>query len=199
MIKSELRKTYLEKRATLTPDERAAASEKIGERFFDSFDLAGVRKLHCYLSIDKFGEVDTSLIYTRIWSELPTVQIVCPRVDRQADELQQIEIGPDTQYTESNWGIREPAAGRIVSPEEIDLVVVPLLCFDVNGYRVGYGKGFYDKFLSRCRPDCLKVGLSFFPAVVQIDDIHDHDVPLDLCITPSELIAFCSKKMALDD
>lgn len=190
MNKSELRRTYLEKRSAFTPDEREAASRAIADRFFDSFDLAGVRKLHCYLSIDKFNEVDTSLIYARIWREMPTVQLVCPRVDRQADELRHVEIGPDTQYTESKWGIREPADGRVVGPEEIDLVLVPLLCLDGDGYRVGYGKGFYDKFLSRCRPDCVTVGLSFFSPVKQIDDIHDHDVPLDFCISPTELITF---------
>jgi 5-formyltetrahydrofolate cyclo-ligase len=190
MNKSELRRTYLEKRAALTSDERAGASKEIARRFFDAFDLVDVGKLHCYLSIDEFGEVDTSPIYTRIWTEMPTVQIVCPRVDRQADDLLHIEIGPDTQYTVSKWGIREPADGRMVGPEEIDLVLVPLLCLDGDGYRVGYGKGFYDRFLSRCRPDCVTVGLSYFPHIARIEDIREYDVPLDMCITPTELITF---------
>ena len=73
---------------------------------------------------------------------------------------------------------------------EIDLVLVPLLAFDKNGYRVGYGKGYYDKFLSNCRPDVIKIGLSFFDAVDEIEDIDDYDLPLNFCVTPQRLYDF---------
>ena len=69
-------------------------------------------------------------------------------------------------------------------------MIVPLLCFDARGHRVGYGKGYYDRFLQKCRPDCIKAGLSFFPPVKKIDDIHVADVQLDLVVTPNETFYF---------
>ena len=69
------------------------------------------------------------------------------------------------------------------------LVLVPGVCFDQTGHRVGYGKGFYDRFLKTCRPGCLKVGLSYFEPVDPIDDVHDGDVRLDFIVTPELTIA----------
>jgi 5-formyltetrahydrofolate cyclo-ligase len=59
--------------------------------------------------------------------------------------------------------------------------------FDRRGFRVGYGKGFYDKFLSECRADCLKIGLSYFEPIDEISDAQNFDVRLDCCITPKEI------------
>ena len=73
---------------------------------------------------------------------------------------------------------------ELIDEKEIDLVLVPLLCFDKKGFRVGYGKGFYDRFLSKCRSDVLKIGLSYFKPVEKIEDVRDFDVALDYCITP---------------
>ena len=66
-----------------------------------------------------------------------------------------------------------------MAPSEIDVVLVPLLCSDGQGYRVGYGKGFYDRFLVKCRPDCRKIGLSYFPPVDRIEDVTESDVKMD--------------------
>jgi 5-formyltetrahydrofolate cyclo-ligase len=73
---------------------------------------------------------------------------------------------------------------------ELDMIFVPLLAFDTRGYRVGYGKGFYDKYLAGCSNDCIKVGFSYFGPVSSIDDHHEFDVPLDLCITPQNIYVF---------
>lgn len=70
------------------------------------------------------------------------------------------------------------------------MVLVPLLCIDREGYRVGYGKGFYDKFLARCRPDCKTVGLNYFPPVERIDDVAEHDIRLDHAVNPDEVYSF---------
>jgi len=83
-----------------------------------------------------------------------------------------------------------------VNDAEIDMVLVPLLCFDRQGHRVGYNKGFYDKFLKRCRPDCLKIGLGYFPPEAAIDDISSFDVKLDHCITPESIFDFGTHKDA---
>ncbi len=91
---------------------------------------------------------------------------------------------------ENSWGISEPSSGARIKPEEIDMVVVPLLCFDVSGHRTGYGKGFYDRFLAACRSDCVKIGVSHFGPVDRIDDIREHDVRLDACVTPGHTYTF---------
>ena len=190
MTKSELRKLYLEKRRDLSPVEHAGFSSKIGELLFSNFDLSPIATVHCFISSKHTGEVETSGIFERYWREFPQIKTVAPRVNEQTGEIDALPFGPDTRLVENKWKISEPADGNAVEPNEIDLVLVPLLCFDMRGYRVGYGKGFYDKFLAKCRPDCLKIGLSFFPPVERINDIHDGDVPLDFCVTANGLILF---------
>ena len=75
----------------------------------------------------------------------------------------------------------------------IDVVFVPLLAFDTNGNRVGYGKGFYDKFLSQCQPETIKIGLSFFEAEEEIADVYQDDIRLDYCVTPNKIYDFSKK------
>jgi len=190
MTKAELRKTFLDRRGSLSVAERVARSRLIADRFFEKFDLSSVKNFHCFISIEKFNEVDTSPILQKIWDEYPAIRTFAPRLERDAGELRSHVYRPETKLVENVWGIREPASEESVDSSEIDLVIVPLLCFDERGYRVGYGKGFYDKFLAKCRPDCLKVGLSFFPPVGRIGDIDEYDIPLDQCVTPETVYDF---------
>jgi 5-formyltetrahydrofolate cyclo-ligase len=131
------------------------------------------------------------MIYFRLWRDHPEIKVFAPRVDAATGELKSVGFDADTEFTESSWGIREPV-GDPADPDGLDLVIVPLLCFDLSGHRVGYGKGYYDRFLAKCRPDCLKIGLSLFPPIDEIEDLHDGDVPVDLCITPDEVFRFSS-------
>ncbi|MDQ3180555.1 MAG: 5-formyltetrahydrofolate cyclo-ligase, partial [Acidobacteriota bacterium] len=84
-------------------------------------------------------------------------------------------------------------ANELIETEKIDIVLVPLLCFDRKGFRVGYGKGFYDRFLKNCRTDCLKIGLSYFAPIKEISDVQDFDVRLDFSITPEEIFTTKTK------
>ncbi len=164
-------------------------SASISEHFFREVDPLTVTSVHTFIRIKKLNEVDTSNIYYKLWSSHPWVRTFAPRTDRLTGRLDNVEFYPTTELVENEWGIREPI-GEDTDPELMDVVVVPLLCFDESGHRVGYGKGFYDEFLSRCRPDCIKVGVNFFPPVERIDDLHDGDIPLDLCITPERAYRF---------
>jgi 5-formyltetrahydrofolate cyclo-ligase len=101
-----------------------------------------------------------------------------------------MEMFFSNQFATSKWGIPEPLKGRIVEPAELDVVLIPLLAFDLNGHRVGYGKGFYDRYLASCRPDCLKIGISFFEATAPIDDVEAHDIALDIAICPTQVYDF---------
>ena len=90
----------------------------------------------------------------------------------------------------NSWGIMEPIEGENIKPTEIDMVIVPLLAFDKKGNRLGYGGGFYDRFLSQCRPDVMKIGLSFFSPEEEDLPNEDTDIPLNFCVTPSKIYEF---------
>ena len=190
MTKSELRKLYLEKRRSLLPEEVRMRSEEIASRFFETFDLTAVRHLDLFIPIAKFNEIDTSLIYKRIWREFPQIITTAPSVDYKRGHLDHLAFAADTAFVESKWGITEPDTHVRVDEIVINMVLVPLLCFDREGHRVGYGKGFYDKFLARCLPDCKTVGLNYFPPVERIDDVAEHDIRLDHAVTPVEVFSF---------
>lgn len=188
MTKAELRKVYLEKQKSLAPDERNGKSRSIADFFFQNFDLSEVKNLHCFLPIEKFNEIDTPLIFERLWREFTHIATLVPRVDFQAGEITNLKFMPENDLVSNRWGIHEPVHNEQVAAVEIDLVLVPLLAFDRRGYRVGYGKGYYDKFLKACRADCRKIGLSYFTPVAKIADVQDYDVPLDFCVTPEGVV-----------
>ena len=190
MKKAELRKIYLTKQKNLSPTERIEKSRAVAERFFQFFDLSGVNYLHCFVPIEKFNEIETSFIFSKIWREYPHIETVAPRVNFQNGEIENLKFSAETKLVLNNWQISEPAHDETVETEKIDLVLVPLLCCDQKGGRVGYGKGFYDKFLIRCRSKCLKVGLSYFEPIELISDTNEFDVKLDCCITPENIYKF---------
>ena len=190
MTKSELRKIYLEKQKTLSEVERRKRSSQIADGFFESFDLIDICFLHVFLPIEKNREVETAFIYKRLWQNFPKITTVASRVDFQTMTLENLRFGADTKLVRSRWHILEPTEGELIEIEKIDAVLVPLLCFDKSGFRVGYGKGFYDKFLSECRKDCLKIGLSYFAPVEKISDAQIFDVKLDFCVTPETVVNF---------
>lgn len=187
MTKAELRKLFLQRRRDLSPADLSLQSEQMVSSLFREVDPSRIAVLHCFISMSQMGEVDTRQVFERLWNGSPGVRTCAPRVNRERDSIESIAVGRDTPLLENTWGIREPVGDELVPPAEHDVVVVPLLCFDARGYRVGYGKGYYDRFLAECRSDCLKIGLSFFPAVESIDDIHAGDVPLDICLTPDSV------------
>ena len=189
MTKKELRKYHLEKRKQLAQEECAAFNLKLYNLFFASIDLSFVRVLHIYLPIGKNNEPDTWIIIDRIRREFPHIRLSIPRVAANG-ELENVFFEGMHQLEKSSLSIPEPRTGVPTPDEKIDMVIVPLLAFDEQGFRVGYGKGFYDRFLKRTRPECKKVGLSYFVAEKRIDDVDAHDVPLDQCVTPEGVMQF---------
>jgi 5-formyltetrahydrofolate cyclo-ligase len=143
--------------------------------------------LHTFIPIQRFREVDTSKIYQKLWLAHPGITTAAPRMGRSAEYIESVLFNKDTEWAENRWGIREPAGGDLVETRSIDLVIVPLLCFDEGGNRVGYGKGIYDRFLAECRPDCLRVGVSYFPPVEAIDDLNETDVSIEICLMPNSV------------
>lgn len=188
MTKSELRKLHLQKRLSLNEAECLHFSRQICDQFFTHVDLDYVNIMHAYLPIEKNKEPNTWLILDRIKKEFPKIRISLPRV--RNNNLENFFFEGPYQLEKNNWGIPEPKQGVPTPSDKIDLVIVPLIAFDRRGNRVGYGKGFYDKFLKECRLDCMKVGLSFFEPVEKISDVEEYDIALTHCITPNKLYQF---------
>lgn len=184
MTKAELRKIYLARKKDLPADIRIDNSKRIAARLFERFDLTQVNYLHCFISIERFNEIDTKPIFEKLWQDFPKIQTVVPRVDAETNEITNLKFGRDTQLSRNSWGIEEPSHHEYVDADRIDIVLVPGLCFDRQGHRVGYGKGFYDRFLKRCRPDCVTIGLSYFEPIEKIDDVHEGDVAVAFVVTP---------------
>lgn len=187
MTKSELRKIYLERQRSLSDIERTEKSRQLAAQFFEYFDLTNVENLHIYLSLSINKEIETSFIYKRLWRDFPAIAVITSRVNFQTMTLEHLKFDSVTRLIKNKWHILEPTASEFVAIEKLDVVLVPLLCFDERGFRIGYGKGFYDKFLSECRADCLKIGLSFFPPIEEIKDAQSFDVPLNFCVTPESV------------
>lgn len=190
MTKQELRKIYLQKRLTLSRESYLHANQQLVQRFFQDVDFSHINVIHIFLSITKNNEPETWPIITKIKSDYPAVRVSLPRVNISTNQLENFYFENKDQLKTNAWGIPEPQYGAPTLVADIDLVLVPLLCFDLAGNRVGYGKGFYDKFLRHCKSSCRKVGLSLFEPTEKIDDITDTDIPLDICITPEKTWQF---------
>lgn len=188
MTKKELRKIYLRKRMELTDAEYRQLNQRICDQLFAAVKLSGIQVVHTFLPIQKNREVDTWLIIDRIKRECPHVKISIPRINNQTSELEHYYFDDASQLETNTWEIPEPVRGVPTQIEKIDAVLVPLLAFDKQGHRLGYGRGFYDKFLSAVRRDCLKIGLSFFEMVEKIEGIDETDIPMDLIITPNSVV-----------
>jgi 5-formyltetrahydrofolate cyclo-ligase len=90
----------------------------------------------------------------------------------------------------NKYQIYEPINSQKIDPYVLEVCFTPLLAFDLLGHRVGYGKGFYDRFFTTCKKDLIKIGLSFFDPIEKIENTHKEDVPLDICVSPSKNYVF---------
>jgi len=190
MTKSALRKIFLNKRQTLSAQEYQHLNEQLSETFVQRIDLSGVNLLHTFLPLTHNNEPDTWQIISHIRHYLPHIQIAVPRISVDGQELEAVGLELNARLQPNRWGIPEPVGGLLIDPLKIDVVVVPLLAFDREGNRVGYGKGFYDKFLPKCRPDCSRIGISFYEPVDRITDTDAYDQKLTGAVTPQKLFVF---------
>lgn len=188
MTKKELRKIYLKRRTDLTETEYEQLNQQLCDRFFGAVNLASITVLHTFLPIKRTREVNTWLIIDRVKSDFPHIKISVPKINNQTSELEHYFLESPDQLKNNTWEIPEPAYGIPTPTDKIDAVLVPLLAFDSVGHRLGYGRGFYDRFLASCRPDCVKVGLSFFEGEEKIEGISEKDVPLNVIVTPKSVL-----------
>lgn len=183
MTKSEYRKIYTEKRKQLSDSTIQLESERILTRLTDTIDLRN-KTVSLFLPIQSKQEINTYPLLDL--KNEQNIRFALPVADFDTNNMQHYLYESMDQLSISEYGIPEPVYGTQIETTEIDLVIIPLLCFDKKGYRVGYGKGFYDRFLSSCRSGCQFIGLSLFEPVETISDVTKYDIQLHLSITPQQ-------------
>lgn len=187
MIKSELRKKYKTQREQLDFSQAEERSLAIANRLLE-LNIWHKRYFHLFLSIAEQKEIDTEFILQILAGK--DKDVILSKADFDTRHMTHFLLTDSTIIRKNNYNIPEPVDGIEVPVSKIDVVFVPLLAFDKTGHRVGYGKGFYDRFLLQCRADVIKVGLSFFEAEDLISDTNPEDIRLDFCVTPARIYKF---------
>lgn len=185
--KKELRLHYKNLRKQLSENDIEEKSLAIANNLI-SLPIWDKTYYHVFLPIEEQKEVNTEYILHLLSGK--DKEIVVSKSDFETRGMSHFLLTDNTKIKKNEYNIPEPVNGLPVPTETIDVVFVPLLAFDVFGNRVGYGKGFYDKFLSECKLKTIKIGLSFFESENQIEDVFESDIKLDYCVTPNKVYTF---------
>ena len=189
MLKAEARKLYREKRKALSAVERNKLDDLLLIQL-QTIQLPFITFLLSYWPMEHNHEPNTHLFTDYLEFQNPEMIICYPKSNFNNETMQSVQTNDDTRFRKNQYDLYEPEDGVVVNPAGVDMIFVPLLSFDKKGFRVGYGKGFYDRYLSQCRDECLKIGFSYFEPLDAIDDTSDFDVPLNLCVTPTTVYVF---------
>ena len=187
MTKKELRLKYKAMRSALSENDISEITMAIANKII-SLPIWDKNYFHVFIPIVELNEIDTELILHVLSGK--DKEIIVSATDFETRKMTHYLMTDNTKFKKNKFNISEPVDGLEVPSAKIDVVFVPLLAFDVSGNRVGYGKGFYDIFLSECRADTIKIGLSFFDAVDSVDGVFESDVRLDYCVTPDRVYRF---------
>jgi 5-formyltetrahydrofolate cyclo-ligase len=187
MTKQELRKKYKELRQAMPlgaiQDESLAIANMLLR-----LDIWQNTYFHIFLTMENQKEVHTDVVLNILAGK--DKEVIVSRSDFESCSMVHYLLTDNTKLVLSNYGIPEPVDGIEVPSARMDVVFVPLLAFDEKGHRVGYGKGFYDRFLSECKPDVIKIGVSFFEAEPNDIPHNPTDIALDYCVTPKKVYSF---------
>ena len=184
MRKQELRSYYKQLRMQLSDEAHRKLNLEVLANLHRHFDFSG-KLVHVFLPIQKFKEVNTWPLV-----EGKRLQAVVPRADFETNTMESVFYTNELTIVENKWNIWEPVGGMVIPPQDIDMVLAPLLCADLYGNRIGYGKGFYDRFLSTCRPNIQVIGLSLYEPVDCIEDASEEDIRLTHLVTPNHIYHF---------
>lgn len=181
--KAQLRAEYKQKRLALDVDSRTVLSAKL-LRHFEKW-CAG-RAINCvmsYLPFERWAEIEMSPFEQLLKQKNPNLVLCFPKID--ATQLLAVMPKDNSFHSDNPFGVNEPQHYEIIAPASIDLIFMPLLIMDKMGNRLGYGKGYYDRFLATKAPQAFALGFSFFEPVDCIADSYEGDKKLNACITPS--------------
>lgn len=181
--KEELRQQLLEQRKAIPEPEFYGASATIIEKLKDQREYQQAQTIHCYVSMNKRREVETkALIQEMLYKGR---EVIVPVTSIDEGILTHIRLQNYDDLEENKWGVLEPIRGTEVSPKQLDIVIVPMVGGDRRGNRLGYGKGFYDRFLNEVQ--CTTIGLIFDCNIVSEIPTQEFDIPLDKIITEKNI------------
>ncbi len=180
MQKKASRTKYKTLREALTTEEIEEKSLAIANNLL-RLDIWNKTYYHLFLTIEEQKEVNTEYILQILAGK--DKEIVISKSDFASLEMAHYLLTDNTKIKKNSYNIPEPINGLEVPVSKIEVVFVPLLAYDKKGNRVGYGKGFYDKFLSQCNDNVIKIGLSFYEPEETIEDVSENDVILNFCVT----------------
>jgi 5-formyltetrahydrofolate cyclo-ligase len=187
MHKKELRTKYKALRNQLSETDLEELSLAIANEVL-KIPIWEKTYFHIFLPIIEHKEVNTEYILHLLSGK--DKEIIVSKSNFETRNMTNFLLTDNTKIKKNEYNIPEPLDGIEVPTSKIEVVFVPLLAFDKAGHRAGYGKGFYDKFLSECKPETIKIGLSFFETEAIIDDVFENDVKLDYCVTPNGIYRF---------
>jgi 5-formyltetrahydrofolate cyclo-ligase len=187
MKKNELRLKYKKLREELSSEEIEDLSLEIANNLL-KLPIWKHTFYHLFLSISNKREVNTEAILHILQGK--DKNVVVSKSDFENFRMVNYLLTDSTILKQNQYGIPEPVDGIEIAPQKIEVVFIPLLAFDEKGNRIGYGKGFYDRFLDSCTGETVKVGLSFFEAETVISEVSENDIPLDYCVTPEKIYSF---------
>ena len=182
--KEDLREYLLKQRESIPEPDFYGASATIIEKLKEQEEYQQAQTIHCYVSINKRREVETHALIQEMLRR--GREVVVPITNINEGTLSHIQLQSFDDLVENRWGVLEPKMGSEVSPNELDLVIVPMVGADKNCNRIGYGKGFYDRFLNDV--SCLTIGLIYDKNIVEQIPVEDFDVPLDKVITEKRIL-----------
>ena len=186
--KNIVRKIYLKKRYALPSNEFEKDSSQLLQNTINLVKKYKPKCIHCFLPIFAKEEINTSIIIEYCWKN--NIKVVVPVSNFEEGTMRNAAFSPETKTKQTKNNITEPINPIWIENDNIDLVITPLLAFDLNGYRVGYGRGFYDRFFASLHKDVKKIGISLFMPCEIIEDINENDVPLTCCVTPIKKYSF---------
>mgnify|MGYP001353627139 FL=1 len=191
-MKQTLKSEIFEKRKALSKEEIKEKSNKIKEKLFSLPEFKDAKNILFYVSFN--DEVDTHEIIKELLANKEK-NIIVPYVVKNNPILQLSEIKNFNELEPKTWGILEPKDEfiRKFDIENVDLVIIPGIVFDQNGHRIGYGYGYYDRFLKKLDKNVVKIGFGFEFQIVDKIPEEKHDVPVDIMVTEKRVIN-CNEK-----
>ncbi len=198
-LKKILRKRLNAERKALSQAEIVSKSKQVFEKWLARFSMKPVMYLHLYQHIKQSNELHTHHYMDYVRSKYDHVRLVVPIIDPYTNSLWHVELSNDIEMEINPWGIPEPKfPHRKIFPMQLDMVLVPMLGFDMQGNRLGYGKGYYDRFLRLLNPQCLKIGLCLEQG--KVDEglpTEEHDIPMDYIVSELAVYHFSSNTQTI--
>ena len=176
MTRQQMRLEARRARRAISAIRAAEMSVRVAQAVVSLPEFISARRIICYSNLPE--EVQTGGLMSAVWD--CGKELYLPVV-REDGGLSAVRCLPSTALEADAMGIMTPTEGETLPPEELDLVIAPGLAFDRLGHRLGFGKGYFDRFLSGCR--CPVVGLAY--EVQVFDRVHTgpHDIPVDRLVT----------------